>query len=106
MGTFFRLGGNEAHHPIHSREVSQMLQATPHRLRTWLVAAAAPDKATEWRHPAHRLAQRGWTVRRYRTGMDGTRQGLAFRDLQQHLTRHLRHRSRQHDGITYPPSKD
>jgi SRSO17 transposase len=64
MDTFFRLGGNEAHNPIHSRQVRQMLKATPHRLGPRLVAEATSDKATELGNPVHRLAQCGWTFRR------------------------------------------
>ena len=82
-----------------------MLQATPQR-RPWLVAAAAPHKAAELCDPAHGLAQRGWLVRRRRTVMDGTIQRLPFLDLQQHATRHLGHRPRQHGGIKHPPGND
>src|SRR6266852_2438571 len=83
-----------------------MLQATPQRLRPWLVAASAPHKAAELRDPAHGLAERGWTVRRCRTVMDSTREGLPFLALQQHVTRHLGHRPCQHDGIKHPPGHD
>ena len=83
-----------------------MLKATPQRLGPWLVAAAAPHKPAELRDPAHGLVERGWTFRRRRTVMDGTIQRLPFLDLQQHATRHLGHRPRQHGGIKHPPGND
>ena len=49
-----------------------MLKATPQCLGPWLVSAAAPHKPPELREPAHGLAKRRWTVRRYGTVMDGT----------------------------------
>src|SRR5215471_19950678 len=51
-------------------------------------------------------AQRGWLVRRGRTVMDGTIQRLPFLDRQQDVTRHLGHRSCQHEGIKHPPGND
>src|SRR5712692_11069145 len=78
-----------------------MLKATPQRFSPWLVPAAAPHKPAELRDPAHGLTQRGWTLRRGRTVMDGTIEGLPFLDLQQHVTRHLGHRPRQHDGVKH-----
>src|SRR6266446_5970992 len=49
-----------------------MLKATPQRLGSRLVAAAATHKAAELRDPAHGLVKRGWLFRRCRTMMDGT----------------------------------
>ena len=83
-----------------------MLKATPQRLGPWLVAAAATHKAAELRDPAHGLVKRGWLFRRCRTMMDGTIQCLPFLDVQQHVTRHLGDRPRQHDGIKHPPGND
>src|SRR5713101_9805312 len=83
-----------------------MLKATPQRLGPWLVAAAATHKPAELRDPAHGLAKRGRTVRRYGTVMDGTIQRLPLFDLQQHVTRHLGHRPSQHDGVKHPPGND
>ena len=83
-----------------------MLKATPHRFGPWLVSAAAPYKTAELREPAHGLAERRWTFRRCWTVMDGTVQRLPFLDLQQHATRHLGHRPRQHDSVKHQPGND
>src|SRR5262249_10655155 len=106
MDTFFRLGWSGAHNTIHSREITKMLQATPQRFGPRVVMGAAAYKAAELRNPTHRLPQHGWTVRRGRAVMDGTIQRLPFLDVQQHITRHLGHRPRQHDGIKHPPGND
>src|SRR4030095_14342020 len=106
MDTSFRLGWSGAHNTIHSREITEMLKATPQRFGSWLVTAAAPHKAAQLCDPAHGFAQRGWLVRRRRTVMDDTIERLPFLDLQQHTTRHLRHRPRQHGGIKHPPGND
>src|SRR5215468_1302328 len=106
MDTFFRLGWSGAHNTIHAREITEMLQATPQRFGPRVDTGAAADKATELCNPTHRLAQRGWTVRRGRTVMDGTIQRLPFLDVQQHITRHLGHCPRQHNGIKHPPGND
>ena len=80
-----------------------MLEATPDRFGSWLIPAAAPHKTAELREPAHGLVERRRTVRRGWTVMDGTGQRLPFLNLQQHATRHLGDRSRQHGGIKHPP---
>src|SRR5262249_47767762 len=64
MDTFFGLGGSGANNKIHSREITEMLKATPQRFGPRVVTGATTYKATELRNPTHRLAQRGWTVRR------------------------------------------
>jgi hypothetical protein len=63
-----------------------MLQTPPQRFGPRVVAATSAHKAAELRDPAHGRAQRGWRVRRRGTVMDGTRECLPFRDLQQHAT--------------------
>jgi hypothetical protein len=72
MDTSFRLGWSGAHNTIHSREITEMLKATPQRFGSWLVTAAAPPKAAQLCDPAHGFAQRGWLVGRRRTVMDDT----------------------------------
>src|SRR5215468_11940331 len=106
MDTFFRLGWSGAHNTIHPREITEMLQATPQRFGPRGVTGATAYKAPELRNPTHRLVQRGWTVRRGRTVMDGTIQRLPFLDRQQDVTWHLGHRSCQHEGIKHPPGND
>ena len=59
MDTFFRLGWSGAHNAIHSREITEMLKATPQRFGPRVVTGAAAYKATELCNPAHHLAQRG-----------------------------------------------
>src|SRR5499427_9523169 len=80
MDTSFRLGWSGAHNTIHSRKITEMLQATPQCFGPWLVTAAAPHKAAKLRDPAHGLAQCGWLCRRRGTVMDGTIQRLPFLD--------------------------
>src|SRR4029453_10712413 len=74
MDTSFRLGWSGAHNTIHSREITEMLKATPQRFGSWVVTAAAPHKAAPLCDPAHGFAPRGWLVGWRRTVMDDPRE--------------------------------
>src|SRR5262249_23104621 len=106
MDTSFRLGWRGTHNTIHSREITEMLKATPQCFGPRVITGAAAYKAAELRNPAHRLAQRGWLCGRRGTVMDGTIQGLPFLDLKQHTTGHFGHHPCQHGGIKHPPGND
>ena len=72
MDTSFRLGWRGTHNTIHSREITEMLKATPQCFGPRVITGAAAYKAAELRNPAHRLAQRGWLCGWRRTVMDST----------------------------------